>query len=376
MTVTSRSRPQESAAEAASAPPPGTPAPRDAAAGLAWLDLARIGATVAVVLIHVLAPVVEARTTPFAGPAWWVADIGNSAVRWCVPIFIMISGALLLQPGRGRGAKEFYLRRVSRIGLPVVVWSVGYLVFHHYWSGIDAQDAVRQLLSGSPSLHLYFLYVICGLYVITPFLRVLTAHASRRLVWAFALLMLGLGVVDHTLATLGETGEPNAATRFLPFVGYYLFGWLLREAATDRRSVLLAGSAFLGGIALTVAGTGAGSLVQGGWDTYGKYVLNSLSPTVALMSLGSFVLWRALGTRLRALDSASVRARLRTLGELTFGVFLIHVAILLPLRAVLPIPADVLGTLAVGSAQLIVSIAGSLLLTLVLKRIPYLRATV
>ena len=72
----------------------------------AWMDAARVVAIVAVVLIHVLAPTVEGRGVAVGSAPWWVADVLNSANRWCVPVFLMISGALALDPARAARADE------------------------------------------------------------------------------------------------------------------------------------------------------------------------------------------------------------------------------------------------------------------------------
>ncbi|MFZ4557738.1 MAG: acyltransferase family protein, partial [Pseudanabaena sp.] len=60
-----------------------------------WVDKARIFAVIAVIVLHVSAIVVVG-IKDFNDPQWWFGNIYDSMVRWCVPVFVMISGALLL----------------------------------------------------------------------------------------------------------------------------------------------------------------------------------------------------------------------------------------------------------------------------------------
>lgn len=93
---------------------------------LFYLDVARVLAIFGVAaihnwsLLHAIAPGTR---------AWWAVDVLFTFGRWAVPVFVMISGGLLLRPGRKEGALEFYKRRLWRIGIPSVVWIAAYFVF-------------------------------------------------------------------------------------------------------------------------------------------------------------------------------------------------------------------------------------------------------
>ena len=90
------------------------------------MNPARAIAIVAVVAIHSLGTVVEQNFSGM-GPDWWLANAVDSASRWSVPVFIMISGALALDPNRGSKPRKFLSKRIWRIGIPLVFWTVVYL---------------------------------------------------------------------------------------------------------------------------------------------------------------------------------------------------------------------------------------------------------
>lgn len=344
-------------------------------AGTRWLDLARIVAIPAVVLIHVLVPVVLARTTDFPSATWWTAATLSSAARWCVPVFVMVSGALLLDPQRDTRLAPFLKRRLRRVGIPLVVWTVVYLVFQRFYLDTDLTfaDAKQAIYAGSPALQLYFLFIIVGLYLLTPFLRVFTIHASWPRQAAFVVVFLGIGVLDEALRALTDTGGVNAATRFLPYVGYYVAGWVLRDVLISRRLVVIAAVTFVGSIVLTVVGTRylGGSR---GINAAGLYLWDYLSPPVTTMSLSAFVLIRALAQRLPAIRDDRHAAQLRRVADLTFGVYLVHMLILKPVSHHVPMPDGVWGMVGVTLAVWTVVVLASGLVTAVAQRVPVLRA--
>ncbi len=336
----------------------------------AWLDLARVVAILCVVVVHVTMVAVNGNRTDEGTAAWWVANALNSTSRWCVPVFLMVSGALLLDPRRVERPRDFYRKRLGKVGIPIVVWTVVYLLFRRFYLGSDLTpvDAVRDVASGTPFLQLYFLYVLLGLYLLTPFLRIVLRETTRRMQLGFAAVLLGLGAVDQVAAELLGAGDPTAATRFLPFAGFFVLGWVLRDVVLSRRLVRWSAVAFVGSVLVTIALVGLTATLFR-WGSPGRYLYGFLSPPVIVMSVAAFVLLRVAGRRLRG-RGARVAA---SLSALTFGVYLVHPLVLYPLARHVPLPQDLPGFLAVFALQLVATTAGSLLLTVVLRRIPGVR---
>lgn len=328
----------------------------------AWMDSARVIAIVSVVLIHVLAPTVEGRGVDIGGPAWWVANAVNSASRWCVPVFLMISGALALNPERVARPRDFYRRRWQRIGVPLVFWTLVYLAFRQFYlgAGLTVDEAAVDVARGAPFLQLYFLYVLAGLVLVTPFLKVITRHATWRMQLGFGVVMLALGVVDQLASYVGGVGEPNAATRFLPFIGYYVLGWVLRDVLLPRRWVLWTALAWVVS-AVTVA------LLAWVRDfgAVGRYGYDFLSPPVVVMSVATFLL---LHTWLRR-----GWTWLRPVAPLAFGVFLVHGALVYGLRHLTGVPTDLAGVLLSAVGLTAAHTAASAAITWALLKVPYLR---
>lgn len=342
-----------------------------------WLDLARVMAIAAVVMVHESgAALGSADLDEPTSAVWWAAAVLDAVSRWCVPVFLMVSGALLLDPDRTDTPREFYRRRLARIGLPLVVWTTVYLLFGHYYleRPLTVPDVARAIASGSPFLHLYFLYVIAGLYLLTPLLRAALRQMPPRTQAGCAAVLLTLGATDQALMTFLDTGGPNAATRYVPYLGYYVAGWVLRDLPPRPGHTRVALAALPVSVAVTAAAAALAAADGRGWGPYGEYALHYLAPNVVVMALAVFWLLRVLGTRPG--DHWRPGAWTARLSALTFGVFLVHVLLWYPLVRDWQVPTGLAAYLATAAWHWGLVLLGSAAITAGSRRLPLLRRLV
>lgn len=108
-----------------------------------------------------------------------------------VPLFVMLSGALLLQPAKvEEPIKVFLKKRLSRIGLAFFFWSAIYFVWGYYVNNtqLTLNSVTQMLLSDGAYYQFWFIYLIVGLYLITPILRVIVAYANQKIIRYFIIL--------------------------------------------------------------------------------------------------------------------------------------------------------------------------------------------
>ena len=146
---------------------------------LAYTSYLRVTAIVAVIFIHVAGlSFIKGDLTGFTRG---VAALMTYATKWAVPVFVMVSGALVLSPPADRSPLAFYRTRLARIGIPLVVWHVVYAVLLELTSSsFDWRLAVSLLLKGELYTALYFFWLILGLYLVTPLLWPVVASWSGR----------------------------------------------------------------------------------------------------------------------------------------------------------------------------------------------------
>ncbi len=353
--------------------------------GLAWVSWLRVAAILAVVLIHVAgitAVVPDARSTAVGQ----LAIILDFASRWCVPTFVMISGALLLDPDRYRGPADFLRRRAMRLIPAVIVWHLVYLTFVAMFTDrpVGLRATLEQVLTGRLWTALYFFWIVLGLAVVTPVLVPWVAASTRRarlLVGLAAAAVPALTVVTVPVRTdllwkADMSWVETPWTWWIPYLGYYLLGHALRGVVlTSWRLALAAGTA-VGGSVLLIwqwgQTAGLGGILERYLPAEAYY-----SPPMVLIAVSVFLTAQGLirpDGPLRALCRRAPAIAGRRLGDATLGVFAVH---LLVLQAVLALPV-IGGTKAAGSvpellARCVVVFGVAYLVSLVAARLPYVR---
>lgn len=277
------------------------------------LDLLRVTAAVAVIWLHVSAEVVG--TNPdIHSLKWWTGNVADAFSRWCVPVFVMISGALLFSSSSNYTPIEFYKKRASRLFIPIVFWTLVYIFFRAYTdSTFNITIAIKSIVNGMPYYHLWYVYMVIGLYFAAPFLRPVVTGVDSGSV---RLLIIGCFVIAAIEATLGGSASATFLPRFLPYIGYFLAGYHLLNHRSNLTGGLLAFIVFVCGIIVATA-TGALFTVIGpsSWEIMYTY----LNPIVIIMSLSVFLLFTK-NTTVNLLPTGITQR----IAPITLGVYLIH----------------------------------------------------
>ena len=165
---------------------------------LAYADLLRCAAMLAVIVVHVTGGSLEAAAV--GSPAFQVLNLYDSLAHWCVPVFVMLSGMFLLDPKHSLPPSKLFFGHILRIAVALAVWGTAYALVTQVSAGglswASVRAALYQVLLGRTHFHLWFLYMIMGLYLFSPILRRFISAASRRdleyflvLYFIFTLLM-------------------------------------------------------------------------------------------------------------------------------------------------------------------------------------------
>lgn len=343
------------------------------------LDVIRVISVIGVVAIHVFAEMVS-NPAARGSLGWWAAVTADIGFVWVVPVFVMISGALVLPPRQHEaGPAAFYRHRLPRLAAALAFWSLFYVVvIRTFVSRLPTTrpDFAEILLDGRPYTHLYFLWLIIGLYAIAPILAAFLHRGGHRRAVVFAGMVLAATVITGMSSSLlGAMGMQRpltlmALTQWLPYAGYFLAGWALRD-------VRLTGGRLVIGMLVTLGALTASVLQYGlrpafpWWDAVAP--VSYFGPVVALASIGVFV---SLNSALFAWQpSASVQRILRELSDCAFGVFLVHFAIMVLLRTAEPFAAAG-GSFLLSVVEWASVLVLSFVVVMVLRRVPWLRRVV
>lgn len=247
-------------------------------AGLDWL---RLTALVAVMGLHVSSSV-WGRMEIGTG-AWLLATLLRQT--WAVPVLVMVTGALLLDPEREPKIRK-RLRRIVGAYLP---WSITYQLFYFVLrGGADWKGALAGCLTGA--YHMWYLWMLAGLYLVTPLLRPIAK--DRKLCQIFLglhLLTACLSYFGPRLPLVGAALGQVARMHHLNFgyTGLYLLGWYLKRWPPKRKLIGLGisiyGISVLGNLIIAEK-TGVNS----------EYFTNYLSPTMLAAAAGIFLVFQKI----------------------------------------------------------------------------------
>jgi len=206
-----------------------------------FLDVLRVLATCAVVLMHVLTgatDVTDASIVPeYRSLLLSVMDL----VTWCVPIFLLISGYLFLNPERTLTYPVMIKKYCRRIALAILLFGVPYaaselVVAEKSFRIMMIPEALKMTLTGHTWSHMWYLYLILFLYLITPLLKkVLQILPVWSVVAVMAVIFLGSSVTPFLNKVLDSNSIPVLPDGGVYFL-YYLCGYLfaVREVCVDK----------------------------------------------------------------------------------------------------------------------------------------------
>lgn len=239
--------------------------------------------------------------------AWQTLTVIDSFLRFCIPVFIMVSGMFFLDPAKKVTVKKIYTQSIPRIVAAYCFWSLVYSLLENGLTyGFSDRSVLKFILFDALKGHFtqWFLIMLVGLYMITPVLRLITKHGSRRMIEYFLLLSFlfggliptGLKLLDDgMIKALGEYYFANFNLNFvMGFTGVYLAGYYFRTYSLSKRAKIILYISGVVSLVVTIAMTlilsfKKGYAVQIFWE--------NLCPTVTLMGAAVFVFAKEQDTR-------------------------------------------------------------------------------
>ena len=319
---------------------------------IVWLDVVRLIAMFTVVCCHCTDPF---NFYPGDAPnideiKFWGAAYG-AALRPCVPLFVMITGALLL-PVRG-DASVFYKKRIPRVLFPFLIWSVLYNLFPWVTGllGLSPQvildffpyageDVMRQSLSVAVryileipfnfsilAVHMWYIYLLIGLYLYMPIFSAWVEKASERakrgflLVWGVTLFLpyYNQFVAQYLWGTC-SWNTFGMLYVFAGFNGYLLLGHYLKRIDWSLRKTLAIGiPMFIVGYIITFFGFRYISALPEYTPEMYELFFTYCSINVVMMTIPIFMLAKKAEIR-----SERVRKALANLTLCGFGIYMVH----------------------------------------------------
>lgn len=292
-----------------------------------FLDVLRVLATCAVVLMHVLTgatDVTDASKMPeYRGLLLAVMDL----VTWCVPVFLLISGYLFLDPDRELTYPVMIKKYCRRIALAILLFGVPYacselVVAERSFRMGMLPEALRLTLTGHTWSHMWYLYLIFFLYLVTPVLKKLLQVLPEWCIWGVLLfLFVGSSVTPFVNKVLDNSALPvlpDGGIHALYYIcGYFFAKW---EKTVDKHKKEKMQKGF--GILAAVLMLGmAGSRMMGDFQIQMAY---NYPFTVWLALLLFAAGWCSTSETQSGKEAQKHRIPWQAAGALSFAVYLVH----------------------------------------------------
>lgn len=287
-----------------------------------YAELLRIFAAFTVVFQHTVTSVWY--TVPVDSSDFAALNFLNSLSRFGVGVFIMISGAFMLSPNYSHTPRKILTKNIPHILKLIFIWVLLYGIVGQMIAGGDLYDLLKTplLLFTKPATHLWFLYTLAGLYLITPPLRIFTANASQKMVLYVIAIFFTFGLVLPTAnhlfkQLLNFSLYKNIGIQGITsFAGFYLTGFYLAHYGLPQKfRKLLYGAALFSWIVAFTASTYFSELK----DAPNEYFFGNFRPTTYLMAAGIFCLFRE-----KFQDKKTCNMHLLNISKCMLGVYLIH----------------------------------------------------
>ena len=200
------------------------------------LQISQMFATFMVVTIHISAPIVG---IPYydAPTNWLGANFYESISRASVPLFVMISGALLLSDRREYSYKAFLTKRVSKIFIPLLCWSFiyySYQVIDNWYPSFSIKQFISMFLSDSISIHFWFMYMILGIYLTTPIIKIFINHAKKQDIEYFLILWFYVSFIVKIMVKYIGLSFNIELFHVTNYIGFFVLGYYLSHFDMEK----------------------------------------------------------------------------------------------------------------------------------------------
>ena len=348
---------------------------------IVWLDVIRCVAMIMVIGVHCIDPFYISPTMRAIPEYTHWAAIYGSLLRPSVPLFVMMTGLLLL-PVKKQPLGKFYKKRIYRVLFPFLIWSVLYSMFPWvtgvlglpkeiigdffcYTQGQESQSLIDSLKDvamipfnfSHKENHMWYIYLLIGLYLYMPFFSAWIENADRKtkraflLIWIISLFIPNLK--EYVANCLFERSgyvfgtdtwnEFGLFYYFAGFNGYLLLGHYV-EKGNDwslMKTFILCILMFAVGYYITYTGFSTTASNPNATETEMELFFTFCSPNVLLMTLATFLLLQKV-----VITNSTVIKVLANMTQCGFGIYMVHYFVVGPFFLLigpssLPIPLQV-----------------------------------
>lgn len=336
-------------------------------------DYMRVIGVIGVIVIHVCA--MQWSKINIYSHQWVVIHIYDMFVKFSVPLFFMISGRFFLDLRKEISIKKI-VKKISHIIVVFIFWSLVYTllnIFRTIMLGNQLKDNLNWIFVEffSGEYHMWFLYAIIGLYLITPILRKIVE--DKKLTQYFLLLFIIFGIfwpVLEQIPKLGilftTVGNEMLFHLTIGYSGYYILGYYIYKYPLNKKYLNILYILGVIGIFMSITLTLISSCKAGNAN---EELAAYLTPNVAFTSIAVYQFI------LNKFNNKKPKQIVSLISKYSLGCYLIHPLILWFFEFIGFVPTVFITELSIPIITLITLLL-SLFFSWVISNIPYLREVI
>jgi surface polysaccharide O-acyltransferase-like enzyme len=284
-----------------------------------WIDYLRVIACIAVINNHV-SDGFYYKFGHVSSIDWWIANFISGTSRIGVPLFVMISGCLLL--GREQSTKSFFRQRAYRLLPPLIFWSLFFMTLRAYYDEGIISIIKSTLYDGRAYIHLWYLTTFTCLMIFVPFInKLLLGTKPSEIELRFLIAVIFIIFCFEQISSLANEFRHNLRITWFKefpwYIGYLLFGYYINKYYKDIK----VSNHSAVGIILLLTGLGIFLNYISCNDLKvikDYFVLSNNGPLLFLITASLFYLFR------KNAHLFHHSALLMLLSDASFGIYLVH----------------------------------------------------
>ena len=251
-----------------------------------------------------------------------------------IPVFVMLSGALLIN--RQDSLKAFFKKRLSRIFVPFLFWALIYIAYSsvHITGGFDLATSIDIFFGTSSTLGVAFWFVwmiaiayIC-IFIINRFICRFEEYKDRIITILALVSVLYIIIVDFGF----YNPYPEKITYFLSFMSYIIIGYFLANSyclesrVKPQKLAIITSLVFICTYLYYIF-----CFVVPRSQAHGQFVtVGYFNLTILLMSSSFFLTFKYLSRTdlMDRIESSYLGKSLSCISDYSYGIYLSHYMIL------------------------------------------------
>ena len=297
------------------------------------IDILNIIAIVAVLLMHHNATVFN-YGTDFR---WQSALAIKSIFYFAVPLFIMLSGATLLNYHEKYDTKTYFRKRALKVLIPAAIWIIGVFIWKVAIGDMALPDwslnsIINALLQNRAESTYYYLFVVLGLYITIPVFAPLAKKKHRKILW-YAIVAYAVinSFIPEALSYLNIIANTDFRFKIDGYVVLLFLGYLLNTAKLCKKKRIML---YFAGIAATVYHFVATLIASRDLGDVSSIATSYTSYRVMLQASAVFVFIKSL----RLKENIKRDKALAMLSSCSFGIYLVHMIVMYYERSLILAP--------------------------------------